>query len=75
MHTNSSPSFSKDKYIDFQLFMTVNGRQFAIQPKFRVAKLTIMCVGTKFDCRDLPPFLAEKGKPVRILTIPSYLIN
>jgi len=50
--------------------MTVNGRQFAIQPKFRVAKLAIMCVGTKFDYRDLPSFLAETGKPVRILTKP-----
>ena len=50
--------------------MTVIGRQFAIQPKFRVAKLAIMCVGTKFDYKDLPPFLAEMGKAVRILTNP-----
>jgi len=36
--------------------MTVIGRQFAIQPKF--------------DYKDLPPFLAEMGKAVRILTNP-----
>jgi len=68
VHTNSSLSFFKDKYIDFQIFMTVIGRQLAIQPKFRVAKLAIMCVGTKFDYSHLPPFLAEMGKAVRILT-------
>lgn len=50
--------------------MTVIGRQLAIQPKFREAKLGIMCVGTKFDCGQLSPFcqdwekLAEKGLPI-----------
>ena len=48
--------------------MTVNGRQLAIQPKFREAKLGILCVGTKFDWRHLSPFcqvwekMAEVGK-------------
>ena len=36
--------------------MTVIGRQLAIQPEFREAKLGIMCVGTKFDCRLFSPF-------------------
>jgi hypothetical protein len=36
--------------------MTVIGRQLAIQPKFREAKLRIMCVGTKFDCPVFSPF-------------------
>lgn len=42
--------------------MTVIGRQLAIQPKFREAKLVILCVGTKFDCRLFSPFWQKRVK-------------
>jgi len=42
--------------------MTVIGRQLAIQPKFREAKLVILCVGTKFDCGHLSPFCQDWEK-------------
>ena len=42
--------------------MTVIGRQLAIQPKFREAKLVILCVGTKFDYRVFSPFWQDWEK-------------
>ena len=63
VHKNSDPS-ARDRYIDFQLFMTDDGRQLLFSLKLGRAKLRILPFGTKFDCPIVEEPRISRGSTV-----------